>query len=89
LDEDHKELIMALSEKALSILAFAAYHQLSSGMVVRDVVLEDGAGHKAEPEGVDELTQAGMLEVDGARGTLTDKGEEMLAKVVQAIKGVS
>jgi hypothetical protein len=80
---------MALSDKALSILTFAAYHQLSSGMVVRDVVLEDGAGHKAEPEGVSELKEAGMLEVDGARGTLTDEGEALLVKVVQAIKGVN
>lgn len=80
---------MALSDKALSILTFAAYHQLSSGMIVRDVVLEDGAGHKAEPDGVAELTEAGMIEVEGPRGTLTDDGEAMLAKVVAAIKGVN
>ncbi|MBS9721255.1 hypothetical protein JYU29_11205 [Tianweitania sp. BSSL-BM11] len=80
---------MALSNKALSILTFAAYHQLSSGMIVRDVVLEDGSGHKAEPEGVTELTEAGMLDVDGPRGVLTDEGEKLLEKVVNAIKGVA
>ena len=79
---------MAFSDKALSILTFAAYHQLSSGMIVRDVVLEDGSGHKAEPEGVEELTQAGLLEVDGPRGILTDEGEAMLEKVVAAVKSV-
>ena len=80
---------MALSEKALSILVFAAYHQLASGMMVRDVVLEDGAGHKADADGVSEMKQAGLLEVDGARGTLTDEGEAMLAKVIEALKGVA
>jgi coproporphyrinogen III oxidase-like Fe-S oxidoreductase len=79
---------MALSEKALSILTFAAYHRLASGMIVRDVVLEDGAGHKADADGVAEMEQAGLLEVNGTRGTLTDQGEAMLGKVVEAIKGV-
>jgi coproporphyrinogen III oxidase-like Fe-S oxidoreductase len=80
---------MALSEKALSILTFAAYHRLSSGLVVRDVVLEDGAGHKADADGVAEMTDAGLLQVDGTRGTLTDDGEAMLDKVVEAIKGAA
>jgi hypothetical protein len=78
---------MSLSPKALSILTFAAYHQLASGMVVRDVVLEDGAGHKADADGVAEMKEVGLLEVDGKRGTLTDDGEAMLTKVVEAIKG--
>lgn len=77
---------MALSEKALSILTFAAYHRLASGMVVRDVVLEDGAGHKADADGVAEMQDAGLLEVNGTRGTLTDAGETRLGKVVDAIK---
>ncbi|HEV7418128.1 hypothetical protein [Tianweitania sediminis] len=79
---------MALSEKALSILTFAAYHRLASGMIVRDVVLEDGAGHKADADGVAEMKEAGLLEVNDTRGTLTDQGEAMLSKVVEAIRGV-
>lgn len=86
-EHNPKEHNMALSDKALSILTFAAYHQLSSGMIVRDVVLEDDAGHKAEPEGVKELSDAGLLEANGKRGTLTDEGETMLEKVIAAIKG--
>lgn len=79
---------MDLSDKARSILVFAAYHQLSSGEAVRNVVLEDGAGHKADPEGVEELKGAGLLKIDGGRGRLTDEGEALLGTVIKAIRTV-
>jgi len=77
----------ALSDKALSILAFAAYHSLVSGETVTRVVLDDGKGHKADSEGVREMEAAGFIEPDGDRGTLTDKGTAALGEVVEAIRG--
>jgi hypothetical protein len=80
---------MPLTDKARSILTFAAYHQLASGEIVRDVVLEDGAGHRADPDGVEEMVQAGFLTVENGRGRLTDEGEAMLEKTVEALRGVN
>ncbi|MFD2236168.1 hypothetical protein [Aureimonas populi] len=77
---------MTLTDKALSILAFAAYHALASGEKVRDVTLADGAGHRADPQGVDELKDAGLLTVEGDRGRLTEEGEATLDRVLGAIR---
>lgn len=77
---------MKLSDKALSILAFAAYHQLESGDVVSEVVLDDGQGHQANEEGVAELEQAGLLEAGASRGKFTDQGAQKLASVIEAIR---
>jgi len=74
------------SDKALSILTFAAYHTLTSGNPVREVVLEDGSGHRADPEGVKELEAAGFLEPQGQRGRLTDAGEAALAKLLEHVR---
>lgn len=79
---------MPLSDKARSILTFAAYHQLASGEIVRDVVLEDGNGHRADPDGVKEMQDAGLLTVEGARGRLTDEGKAMLEKTVESLRAV-
>ena len=78
-----------LSDKALSILAFAAYHHLTSGEKVRDVVLDDGKGHRADTGGVEEMTAAGFLEVQGDRGRLTEAGEQKLAALLDAIRGAA
>lgn len=77
----------ALSDKALSILAFAAYHSLVSGETVTRVVLDDGKGHKADSAGVEEMERAGFLEPDGERGALTDKGTAAVGQVIEAIRG--
>lgn len=77
-----------LSDKARSILVFAAYHSLTSGELVREVVLDDGKGHTADHEGIEELSSAGLLEADGSRGRLTDAGNDMLGKVLAAIRGI-
>ena len=76
----------SLSDHALSILTFAAYHSLVSGEVVTRVVLDDGKGHKADAEGVDEMEKAGLLEKDGERGTLTEEGSRALGQVLEAIR---
>ncbi|MCO6048297.1 hypothetical protein NGM99_00640 [Mesorhizobium sp. RP14(2022)] len=75
------------SDKGLSILAFAAYHSLTSGSTVSEVVLDDGEGHRADPDGVKELEDAGLLQADGARGRLSSEGEAALGKVLDAIRG--
>jgi chromosome segregation and condensation protein ScpB len=75
-----------LSDHALSILTFAAYHSLVSGEVVTRVVLDDGKGHKADSAGVEELEKAGLLEETGDRGTLTEAGSQHLGKVLEAIR---
>lgn len=78
---------MSITDKGLSILVFAAYHQLASGEVVRDVVLDDGSGHRADPDGVSELVNAEMIEVDDDRGRLTDRGRAALDRLIDAIRG--
>jgi len=78
-----------LSDAALSILAFAAYHSLVSGETVTRVVLNDGKGHHADAKGVEEMSAAGLLEPDGERGTLTEVGSAKLASVIEAIRSAA
>lgn len=75
-----------LSDKALSLLAFAAYHALSTGEPVGEIVIDDGRGHLADPDGLAELTRAGLIAVHGARGRLTAPGREALAGVLTALR---
>ncbi|WP_062229080.1 hypothetical protein [Aureimonas frigidaquae] len=78
-----------MTDGALSVLTFAAYHQLASGERVRDVVLRDGAGHSADAGGVEVLREAGLLTVEGDRGRLTQAGEEALDRLVEAIRAAA
>lgn len=78
-----------LSDKALGVFAFAAYHQLSSGEPVSRVVRHDGAGHKADPEAVRELEERGLAKSEDDRITFTPEGLAMLARVVDALHGVN
>ena len=76
-----------LSDKAIAVFAFAAYHQLSSGEAVVDVVLKDGAGHAADPEAIQELESADLAKKDGDRATFTEAGKARLAAVITAMRG--
>jgi len=76
----------SLSDKGLSILTFAAYHSLVSGEKVSRVVLDDGKGHHADPDGVREMEEAGYFEPEGERGTLTESGLAKLDAVMSAIR---
>ena len=76
-----------LSDKGLAVFAFAAYHQLTSGETVTDVVLHDGAGHSADPAAIRELQEAELATEQNDRAVFTESGQEMLAKVVEAIRG--
>lgn len=79
---------MALSDKARSILTFAAYHQLASGEKVRNVVLKDASGHQADPDGVAELREAGLMTVEGDRGRLSDDGVAKLDAYLEAVRTI-
>jgi hypothetical protein len=76
-----------LSDKGLSIFTFAAYHQLSSGEKVSEVILRDDSGHAADPDGLREVETLGLIEADGARGVLTERGMQFLDKVLEQIRG--
>lgn len=80
---------MKLSDDARSILVFAAYHELTSGKPVKEVVLNDGAGHKASGKGQEELAEAGLIQIDGDRATITDEGEQVLAALLNAIRNAT
>jgi chromosome segregation and condensation protein ScpB len=75
-----------LSDEALAVFAFAAYHQLSSGQVVRSVAQRDGAGHKASDAAVAELQQRGLIEADGEEIRFTQEGEEALRTVIERLR---
>ena len=79
--------LSGLSDEALAVFAFAAYHQLSSGQMVRSVVQKDGAGHKASEKAVEELKSRGLIEADGTEIRFTPQGEEALQGVISGIRG--
>lgn len=74
-----------LSDKAVAVFAFAAYHQLESGQPVKSVVLSDGKGHKADEGAVSELQAGGLVELQGNDITFTQSGLEILARAVQGL----
>lgn len=76
-----------LSDKGLSIFVFAAYHQLTSGEPVTEVVLRDHAGHAADPQGVREVEASGLARVENERAVLSDAGLSYLEQVLQALRG--
>jgi superfamily II helicase len=79
--------LSGLSDEALAVFAFAAYHQLSSGQMVRSVVQKDGAGHRASDKAVEELKGSGFIEADGTEIRFTPRGEEALQGVISGLRG--
>jgi chromosome segregation and condensation protein ScpB len=79
-----------LSDKALAVFAFAAYHQLESGEPVTGVVRRDGAGHKADEEALDELREAGLVKIDEEENRVffSDQGEAVLGALIGALRTV-
>jgi len=78
--------LSGLSDEALAVFAFAAYHQLSSGQRVRSVVQRDGVGHGASDAAVSELTGRGLVEAHGDGIHFTDSGEQALQAFIAALK---
>ena len=78
--------LSGLSDEALAVFAFAAYHQLSSGQTVGRVVQRDEAGHKASDTAVSELTERGLIEADGEEIRFTDRGEGALQTFISGLR---
>lgn len=77
---------MQLTDDARSILVFAAYHELVGGEPVKEVVLDDHAGHKASSKGQKELEDAGLIQIEGDRAHITEEGEDVLASLLNSIR---
>ncbi len=78
-----------LSDAAIAVFAFAAYHQLGSGQPVKSVIREDGKGHKADEAAVEELQAARLVDVRGNDITFTETGLEQLSSIVERMKEVA
>ncbi|HEX2553673.1 MAG TPA: hypothetical protein VHL98_08230 [Microvirga sp.] len=78
--------MQGLSDKAMAVFAFAAYHQLDSGQRVSSVVRRDGAGHHADREVIAELEARGLATADDAAISFTPDGEAALERAVQGLK---
>lgn len=76
----------SLSDEALAVFAFAAYHQLERGKQVARVVIKDEAGHQADSKAVAELTERDVAETENNRIVFTTEGEFVLAKIIDAIQ---
>jgi hypothetical protein len=78
--------LQAISDKALAVLAFAIYHELESGARVSHVIKDDGAGHRASPEGVEELERLGLANSEADRIAFTKQGESVLDTLLSAMR---
>ncbi len=78
--------LSSLSDDALAVFAFAAYHQLSSGQSVRSVARRDGVGHKASDAAVAELRECGLIEADDDEIRFTSQGEDALRSAIERLK---
>lgn len=78
-----------LSDKAVAVFAFAAYHQLTSGQPVKSVVREDGKGHKADDGAVHELDERGLANVSGSEIVFSDDGLKVLASSIDGLKAAA
>ena len=80
---------MQLTDEARSILVFAAYHELLSGQPVKEVVLDDGAGHLASMKGQSELNDLGLIRIEGSRAHITEDGEQVLVSLLNSIRAAT
>lgn len=78
--------LAGLSDEALAVFAFAAYHQLSSGQMVKSVVQRDGVGHKASDTAVSELKGRGLIEANGEEIRFTDEGDKALQGLISNLR---
>ena len=76
-----------LSDKALAVFAFAAYHQLETGDAITSVVASDGIGHSADPEAVAELEAKALGQLSGERFVFSVAGQLMLSQIIDRIRG--
>ena len=75
-----------LSDKALSVFAFAAYHQLESGQRVSKVVQRDGAGYRTDGEAVQELESRGLVTATDDELSLEPEAERILERIIEGMR---
>ena len=75
-----------ISDRGLAVFAFAIYHQLESGNRVTQVVMDDGAGHQADGEGVDQLRRLGLVGVESGRVRFTETGDAMIGRLIEGLR---
>lgn len=75
-----------LTDKALSIFTFAAYHGLLSGERVSSVIRRDGHGHEADPDGVAELEAKGLATSTENEISFTADGEAFVVAVMNGVR---
>jgi hypothetical protein len=78
-----------LSDAALAVFAFAAYHELESGQVVKSVIRSDNAGHKADEAAISELKEHGFVEADEAQIRFTKEGERIKQAVIDGLRSAA
>lgn len=76
-----------LSDKALAVFAFAAYHQLSSGDTVTSIVSRDHENHHADSAAVTELVERDLVHEEGDWLHFTPAGQLMLSQIIDRLKG--
>ena len=75
-----------LSDKSLAVFAFALYHHFQSGSRVTEVIKEDGAGHRADPEALEELNRLEFVKAHENRISFTDRGEAVLDHLIAQMR---
>lgn len=78
-----------LSDRAVAVFAFAAYHQLSTGQKVSGVTLSDGKGHGLDPDAVEELAGRGLVTVNEREVVLGDQANGILAEIIDRIRSAA
>lgn len=76
----------SLSDKALAVFAFAAYHQLESGQPVTSVIRSDRAGHKADDEAVSGLVERKLIAADGNDLVFSPEGLNTLSRIIEGLR---
>jgi chromosome segregation and condensation protein ScpB len=76
----------SLSDKALAVFAFAAYHQLESGLPVTKVIRSDGAGHTADEEAIAELVERELIVADGNDLAFSQQGLKKLGRIIEGLR---
>ncbi len=78
-----------LTDRALAIFAFAAYHELGSGTRVTSVIADDHAGHRADPSGVNQLVEYELARREADHVAFTERGAEVLQQILATMRASS
>jgi chromosome segregation and condensation protein ScpB len=76
----------SLSDKALAVFAFAAYHQLESGLPVTKVIRCDGAGHRADEDAIAELVERELIAADRNDLAFSQQGLTKLGRIIEGLR---